>query len=194
MIDLANILMFSVSSLDVNIYWVYVLSRENYDLVVIGAGSAGCLAAHAAVKNGLTKIALIDRKKKDDKVKRDEQTYAIIGAAMEVHKTLGHGFLELVYQQAMALELKHQEIPFQREAELPVHYKTHRLDACYKADFICFDRIIVELKAIRALSGAEDAQVINYLKATGLTKALLFNFGAPKLEYKRLVFNLRKSV
>ena len=98
-------------------------------------------------------------------IRRDEQTYDIIRAAMDVHKTLGHGFLEAVYQEALAFEFKHQEIPFQREAELPVYYKSDRLATYYKADFICFQEIIVELKALKALSGTEESQVINYLKA-----------------------------
>ncbi len=120
---------------------------------------------------------------------KDPQTHAIIGAAMEVHRTLGHGFLEPVYQEALALELSDRQIPFKREVELPVDYKGRRLACSYRADFICYESIIVELKALSALSGIEQAQVINYLKATGSRRGLLLNFGAPRLEIKRLVFD-----
>ena len=128
--------------------------------------------------------------------KRDPRTYAIIGAAMEVHRQLGSGFLEPVYQEALAIELKTRDIPYDREVELPVFYKGQRLTCMYRADFICFESVIVELKAVRDLSGAHEAQIINYLKATGFQVGLLLNFGADSLQYKRLVLsppNLRQS-
>jgi len=115
----------------------------------------------------------------------DPRTYAIIGAAMEVHRQLGSGFLEAVYQAAMVLELSARNIPFQREVELPVFYKGQRLDVSYRADFICFDTIVVELKALSKLTGVEESQLINYLKATGHDTGLLVNFGAKSLDYKR---------
>jgi GxxExxY protein len=124
---------------------------------------------------------------------RDPQTYAIIGAAMEVHRQLGHGFLEAVYQEALTLELEALDIPFQREVALPIRYRGELLQCGYRADFICFGEVIVELKAISQLTGVDEAQTINELKATGLHRALLINFGASSLEYKRLVFNLRES-
>jgi len=120
--------------------------------------------------------------------KRDPQTYAIIGAGMEVHRQLGHGFLEAVYQEASALEYTVQDIPCEREVLLVVKYKQTPLTCHYKADFICFGEVLVEMKALARLTSIEEAQVINYLKATGLTRALLINFGAPRLEYRRLVF------
>jgi GxxExxY protein len=126
-------------------------------------------------------------------VNKDPQTYAVIGAAMDVHKHLGHGFLEAVYQEALSLEFAARGIPFQREVSLPVKYKGHILKCSYRADFICFETVILELKALAQLTGADNAQTINALKATGLERALLINFGAPSLEYKRLVFNLRES-
>jgi len=127
------------------------------------------------------------------KTKRDPETFAIIGAAMEVHRELGHGFLEAVYQEAMAIEMTAREIPFQREVPLPVVYKGEKLACGYRADFVCHENVLVELKAINQLTGADEAQVINEMKATGMQRALLFNFGAPSLEYKRRVLNLRES-
>ena len=124
---------------------------------------------------------------------KDPETYAIIGAAMEVHRQLGHGFLEAVYQEALALEMTARKIPFKREVSLPVEYKGQRLVCSYRADFVCYESIIVEMKAINQLTGADEAQLINELKATGLHRGLLLNFGAPSLEYKRLVFNLRET-
>jgi len=119
----------------------------------------------------------------------DPETFSIIGAAMEVHRQLGNGFLEVVYQEAMAVEFAERAIPFRKELDLPVIYKGHQLSCSYRADFVCFGRVIVELKALRELSIREQSQVINYLKATRLTRALLLNFGAARLEYKRIIFS-----
>lgn len=118
---------------------------------------------------------------------RDPETYDIIGAAMEVHRVLGHGFLEAVYQEALEHELVLRGIPFIAQAELPISYKGRALQCSYRADLLCFDSLIVELKALSSLTSAHDAQVLNYLKATGLQRGLLLNFGTASLEHKRLV-------
>src|SRR5215212_11395469 len=91
----------------------------------------------------------------------DPRTYKIIGAAMEVHRQLGCGFLEAVYQEAFSLELRNREIPFQQELLFPVIYKGHRLHSQYRPDFICFDSVIVELKALSTLSSVEESQLLN---------------------------------
>jgi GxxExxY protein len=124
---------------------------------------------------------------------RDEQTYAIIGAAMAVHAELGHGFLEAVYQEALECEFIERGIPYVREQDLPIYYRDKLLKTRYRADFICFDGVIVELKALQQISGVEKAQAINYLKASRMVKALILNFGAPQLEYKRFVGKSNKQ-
>jgi GxxExxY protein len=118
----------------------------------------------------------------------DERTYKIIGAAMEVHKELGGGFLEGVYQEALEREFELQNIPFISQPVIEIKYKGKPLKKKYQPDYICYDEVLVEIKAISNLSGIEEAQLINYLKATGLKVGLLINFGAKSLEHKRLVF------
>ena len=117
----------------------------------------------------------------------DPQTYAVIGAAMAVQSELGRGFLEAVYQDALKIEFDRRSIPFRREVQLPILYLGRQLKTRYRADFITHGQIVVELKAQQALTGVDQAQVINYLKATGFHRALLFNFGGNQLAYHRLV-------
>ena len=119
-----------------------------------------------------------------------EKTYKIIGCAMEVHRELGCGFLEAVYQEALERELDSQKVPFAAKPIVEISYKGERLTKTYQPDFICHGEIIVEIKAISALSGTEESQIINYLKATGKKIGLLINFGSKSLEYKRFVYNL----
>lgn len=118
---------------------------------------------------------------------KDPQTHAIIGAAMEVHRIMRRGFHERVYQHALAIELGLRSIPFEREREVPVFYKEQQLEIGYRPDFVCYSDIIVETKALSDIGGNEDAQVINYLRATGFQRGLLLNFGAASLQFKRLV-------
>ncbi|MDD2247809.1 MAG: GxxExxY protein [Proteiniphilum sp.] len=115
------------------------------------------------------------------------ECFKIVGACMAVQNELGNAFLESVYQEALAIELTRSSIPFEREKELSIIYKGVELKSYYKADFICYDQIILELKALDALSNDHVSQLMNYLKATGLKVGLLVNFGAPSLQYKRYV-------
>jgi GxxExxY protein len=119
---------------------------------------------------------------------KDVQTHEIIGAGIEVHRELGSGFMEAVYQEALGKELSIRNIPFAREVDLPVYYKGQVLGCSYRADFVCYDEVIVELKAVKAIGNVEIAQVLNYLKASGLHRGLILNFGANRLEFKRLVY------
>jgi GxxExxY protein len=121
----------------------------------------------------------------------DPQTYAINGAAMAVHRELGCGYLEAVYQQALTIELTYRDIPFKREVRLPVRYKHQVLTVCYKADFVCFDRVLVEVKALDAIGPLEEAQALNYLKATGFERIVILNFGSPSLQFRRIVHKLK---
>lgn len=109
---------------------------------------------------------------------------------MEVHRELGSGFLEAVYQEALEIELTDLNIPFKSQSVINIEYKGKTLNKTYQPDFICYGDIIVEIKALASLSGTEEAQIINYLKATGLKVGLLLNFGAKSLEHKRYVYNL----
>lgn len=106
---------------------------------------------------------------------------------MEVHRTLGPGFLELVYQRALGIEFEIRGVPHQTECEIPVWYKQTPLGIGYRADLVCFGDVLVELKALPRLTKTEEAQVVNYLVASELTRAILFNFGTSSLQFKRFV-------
>jgi len=127
-------------------------------------------------------------------MEKDPQSHAIIGAAMEVHRELGRGFLELVYQTALALEFQERGIPFKGEVALPVRYKGKVLTCGYRADFVCFEDFLVEIKAISRLTTTDDAQLLNELKATGYQRGLLLNFGSRSLEVKRLIRTLPENL
>ncbi len=116
----------------------------------------------------------------------EEETKRIINACFEVHKELGNGFLEAVYQEALAMEFDKQNIPYEKEKQLPVIYKGKQLSKEYYADFVCFDKIILELKAVSILTVAHKAQVINYLKASDNQVGLLVNFGCNSLKWERI--------
>jgi GxxExxY protein len=117
-----------------------------------------------------------------------EEVYAITGRAIEVHRVLGSGYLEAVYQEAMEIELSEANIPSETCKELLINYKGRQLGKYFIADFVCYGQIIIEIKAMDHLTGKEEAQVLNYLKVTGFRVALLINFGAQgKLEWKRYI-------
>lgn len=116
-----------------------------------------------------------------------EESYKIIGACMEVHKKLGSGFLESVYSEALELEFKKVNIPFEKEKKLPVYYEEKPLNKYFRADFVCYNSIILELKATKFLVDADRQQTLNNVKATKLKLRLLINFGTPSLTYKRIV-------
>lgn len=118
----------------------------------------------------------------------EDETYAIIGAAMEVYYKLGNGFAEPVYQEALQIELELRSVRFNPQNRLHIEYKGRTLEKGYVADFLCFDQIIVEIKAISRLSPVDWSQIMNYLKASRLRVGLLFNFGSQgKMEMKRIV-------
>jgi GxxExxY protein len=126
--------------------------------------------------------------KKQTEIFMKEEVYRIIGAAIEVHKELGSGFLEPVYQEALEIELANQQAPYSSQTPLKITYKGKQLKKEYVADLICFGGIIIELKALKKLSGVERSQIINYLKATGMKVGLLINFGSTgKLEWEKFV-------
>lgn len=115
-----------------------------------------------------------------------EESYKIIGAAMEVHNILGYGFTEPIYQAALEEEFRLRGIEYEREKEFPLHYKEKLLDKKFRLDFVCYNKIIVELKAVSDFTDEHYAQIYNYLKATGMQLGILVNFGKVKLQFERI--------
>jgi|SRR5699024_567813 len=116
-----------------------------------------------------------------------DESYKIIGACFTVHNELGQGFLEAVYQEALEKEFIKQNIPYQKEVRLNLFYNGEKMDKTYKADFICYNEIIVELKSVNTIPKAFYKQVTNYLKATNYRLGILVNFGMESLNYKRIL-------
>lgn len=117
-----------------------------------------------------------------------EESYNIVGAAFHAYNHLGHGFLEAVYQEALEIEFQRRNIPYEREKELRIQYDGIELKQTYKADFVCFGKIIIELKAVSELNDAHRSQVYNYLHASGYKLGLLLNFGcSDELEHERII-------
>lgn len=122
-----------------------------------------------------------------DELLLKDEVYAVIGAAIEVHKELGHGFLEDVYDECFGYEMEDRHLPHVAQPEVEIRYKRRRCKKKYVPDYLCFGEIVVEIKAIKALTEVEEAQLINYLRATGKPVGLLINFGSRgKLEWKRI--------
>ena len=117
-----------------------------------------------------------------------EESYKIVGICMEVHRILGMGFREAVYKDAIEIELVHHNIPFHREKLYHVNYKERILKHKYCADFVVYDKIIIEIKAVSSIADAFLIQTISYLKASGLQLGIIINFGEKSLTYKRIVF------
>lgn len=120
-----------------------------------------------------------------------DEVFAIVGAAMEVHREKGCGFAEPVYQECLEIELAERKISAEAQKEMAIFYKGRQLKKTYLADFVAYRKIIVELKALDQLTSREESQVINYLKSSGLEVGVLINFGAPSLEWKRIVLTNR---
>ena len=115
-----------------------------------------------------------------------DESYKLVGLGMEVHRELGHGFLEAVYQEAFEILLKRDGVPYAREKPIKIKFYDQYLKKEYFADFLCYDKIILEFKAVSELNSSHEAQVLNYLKATGCRLGLLFNFGQLHFTYRRL--------
>jgi len=122
------------------------------------------------------------------KLIHEQETYKILGACMEVHRELGHGFLEVVYKDALMLEFEAADIPFERERKYEIEYKSVILPHCFYADFVVYGSVILEVKSMQSLPDEHIAQTLNYLRASGCRVGLLINFGRQSLDYKRLIY------
>lgn len=127
-----------------------------------------------------------------DKIVYKEESFKIIGACMKVHRSLGAGFLEAVYEEALEKEFQIQNIPFKKQVKLELFYENQKLKKQYRADFVCYDTIILEIKAVAQIPIVFNAQLKNYLKCTKMELGMLINFGTPSLTYKRIL-NSRNS-
>jgi GxxExxY protein len=152
-----------------------LLRSQPHQLLKSHGNSLGTPDAHIG---GMSNIQPFDR---------DPDTYAIIGAAMAVHSELGCGYLERVYKAALRIEFRRRSIEFRPEVPLPIDYKGERLPLNYRVDFVC-GPVLVEAKALSVLAPVHEAQVINYLRASGLKRGLLLNFGATSLQHRRVVW------
>ncbi|HET9704583.1 MAG TPA: GxxExxY protein [Vicinamibacterales bacterium] len=121
----------------------------------------------------------------------DARTFAIIGAALEVHRVMGSGYLEKLYRQALAIELAERKIPFDTEVPCVIRYKGHQLSGEYYMHFVCYGDVVLEVKARSSTGPADQAQVLNYLASSDHSIALLLNFGTPRLEHKRFIWTRR---
>lgn len=128
----------------------------------------------------------------DNKILFKDESYQIIGACMKVHRTLGTGFLEAVYEEALEKEFQNQKIPFKKQVNLDLYYGSQKLKKYYRADFVCYDTIILEIKAVNLIPTVFYAQLKNYLKCTNSELGMLINFGSSSLTYKRIL-NSRNS-
>ena len=127
-----------------------------------------------------------------DKMLYKEESYAIVGACIKVHRSLGTGFLEAVYEEALEREFLILKIPFKKQVKLHLYYDNQKLKKQYRADFVCYDTIIVEIKTVTQIPVTFYAQLTNYLKCTKMELGMLINFGTPSLTYKRMI-NLKNS-
>lgn len=128
----------------------------------------------------------------DNKILYKEESFKIIGACMKVHRSLGAGFLEAVYEEALEKEFLIQNIPFKRQLKLELYYENVKLNKYYRADFLCYDSIVLEIKAVNHIPDTFYAQLKNYLRCSNMELGVLINFGTPSLTYKRII-NLKNS-
>ncbi|MFA5436526.1 MAG: GxxExxY protein [Candidatus Neomarinimicrobiota bacterium] len=136
---------------------------------------------------GIARAALLSPPIEGRKMLFKSESYNIIGACLEVHKKPGHRFPEAVYQEALSIEFDLRYIAYQREVALDITYKGHTLNKNYYADFLCYGKIILELKALSAINHEHEAQLLNYLKASGYKLGILVNFGEPSLKFKHMI-------